>query len=74
MKPAESTFEKKPSRLEERRAARLTAAIGVDERGSVEAEAPTMARRVLIEREMLVYLAEKAHVDVNGFNVLGFWN
>ena len=30
----------------------------------------TPARRVLIEREVLVYLAEKAQVDVNGFNVL----
>ena len=48
----------------------MAAAIGVDEGGSVETQAPTTARRVLIEREVLMYLAEKAQVDVNGFNFL----
>ena len=28
----------------------------------------------MIEREVLVYLAETAQVDVSGFNVLGIWN
>ena len=31
-------------------------------------------RRVMISRELLVYLAEPDQIDVHGFNLLGFWN
>ena len=31
-------------------------------------------RRVMISRELLVYLAEPYQIDVHGFNLLGFWN
>ncbi|CAB1103007.1 unnamed protein product [Ectocarpus sp. CCAP 1310/34] len=66
---------KKLSRLEERRAARVAAATtGGDETGSLEDQSPSTTRRVLIEREVLVYLAENPQLDVDGFNVLGYWN
>ena len=35
---------------------------------------PVTGRRVLIGREVLVYLAEARHPDVDSFNLLGFWN
>ena len=31
-------------------------------------------RRVMISRELLVYLAEPDQIDVDGFNLLGFWS
>eukprot|EP00752_Nemacystus_decipiens_P004552 g4156.t1 len=61
------------SRLEERRAARVAeAACGGS--GTVNPQATITDRRVLIEREVLVYLAEPPQVDADGFNLLGFWN
>ena len=66
---------KKLSRIEERRAARVRAVAG-DGGGSggAERQAPVTGRRVLIGREVLVYLAEEDQVDVDDFNLLGFWN
>ncbi|CAB1113065.1 unnamed protein product [Ectocarpus sp. CCAP 1310/34] len=65
---------KKLSRLEERRAARVAAASDGGASGSVQAQGSATNRRVLIEREVLVYLAETEQVEVDDFNVLGFWN
>ncbi|CAB1106218.1 unnamed protein product [Ectocarpus sp. CCAP 1310/34] len=68
---------KKPtSRLEQRRAARLAEAVagGGGGSGTTDPKAAGAGRRVLIEREMLVYLAEQPQVDVDDFNPLGFWN
>ncbi|CAB1115904.1 unnamed protein product [Ectocarpus sp. CCAP 1310/34] len=68
---------KKPtSRLEQRRAARLAEAVagGGGGSGTTDPQAAGTGRRVLIEREMLVYLAEQPQVDVDDFNLLGFWN
>ena len=31
-------------------------------------------RRVMISRELLVYLAEPDQIDLDGFNLLGFWS
>ena len=42
--------------------------------GSAELQAPITRRRVLIGREVLVYLAEQGQLDVDAFNFLGFWN
>ena len=42
--------------------------------GSAEPQAAITERRVLIGREVLVYLAEQGQLDVNAFNLLGFWN
>ncbi|CAB1104121.1 unnamed protein product [Ectocarpus sp. CCAP 1310/34] len=39
-----------------------------------DTQAGVTGRRVLIEREMLVYLAEQPQLDVDGFNLIGFWN
>ena len=42
--------------------------------GRAEPQAAVTERRVLIEREVLVYLAEQGQLDVDAFNLLGFWN
>ena len=73
--PAEpAPKKKKPSRLEKRRAARVAAAAGIIRSGGAEPQACFTGRRVLIGREALVYLAEPDQIDVDDFNVLGFWN
>ena len=72
---AKSAPKKKLSRLEERRAARVKAAAGGGGgSGGAERHAPVTGRRVLVGREVLVYLAEVDHVDVDDFDLLGFWN
>eukprot|EP00903_Cladosiphon_okamuranus_P011710 g11013.t1 len=63
---------KSSSRLEARRAARVAATGGGN--GTVSPQAGGTGRRVLIEREILVYLAEQPQLDVDGFNLIGFWN
>ena len=66
---------KKLSRLEERRATCVKAAAGGGGRsGGAERQVPVTGRRVLIGREVLVYLAEKDQVDVDDLSLLGFWN
>ena len=42
--------------------------------GRVEPQAAVTGRRLLIGREVLVYLAEQGQLDVDAFNLLGFWN
>ena len=49
------------------------AAGGGGDSDSAEPQAVT-GRRVLIGQEVLVYLAEQGHLDVDAFNLLGFWN
>ena len=71
VEPAEPT--KRLSRLEERREARVRTAAGGDS-GSAEPQPAVTGRRVLIGREVLVYLAEQGQLDVDAFNLLGFWN
>ena len=74
--PAEPAPKKKRlSRLEERCEARVRAAAGGGgDSGSAEPQAAVTGRCVLIGREMLVYLAEKVQLNVDAFNLLGFWN
>lgn len=74
VEPVEPALKKKKllSRLEQRRAARVEAASCGGGSGMVEAQGP--GRRVLIEREVLVYVVEKEQLDGNDFNVLGVWN
>ena len=76
VEPAESAPKmKRLSRLEGRGEARVReAAGGGGDSGSAEPQATTTERRVLIGREVLVYLAEQGQLDVNAFNLLGFWN
>ncbi|CAB1111165.1 unnamed protein product [Ectocarpus sp. CCAP 1310/34] len=75
VQPAEPALKKKKfSRIEERRAARVAAAAGGGGGGTVAPQTPVTGRHVLIEREVLVYLAEQPQVDVDGFNLVGFWN
>ena len=52
---------------------RATAGGGGDS-GSAEPQATVTGRRVLIGREVLVYLAEQGQLDVDAFSLLGFWN
>ena len=74
VQPAEPPAKKKRfSRLEERRAARVAAA-NPGASGTAPAQTAGTNRKVLIEREMLVYLAEPLQVDADGFNYVGFWN
>ena len=47
---------------------------GGGDSGSAEPQTAVTGRRVLIGREVLVYLAEQGHLDVDAFNLLGFWN
>ena len=71
--PAPKT--KRLSRLEEWREARVRAAAGGGgDSGNGESQAAVTRRRVLIGREVLVYLAEQGQLDVDAFNFLGFWN
>ena len=66
---------KRLSRLEKRREARMRAAAGGGGgSGSTEPWAAVTGRRVLIGREVLVYLAEQGQLDVDAFNLLGFGN
>ena len=51
-----------------------TAAGGGGNSGSAEPQAAVTGQRVLIGREVLVYLAEQGQLDVDAFNLLGFWN
>ena len=67
--------EKRLSRLVERRAARVRAAAsGGGDSGSAEPQAAVTELGVLIGREVLAYLAEQGQLDVDAFNLLGFWN
>ena len=73
--PAEPTPKKRFARLEEQREARARAAAGGGgDSGSAEPQATVTGRRVLIGREVLVYLAEQGLLDVDAFDLLGFWN
>ena len=76
MEPVEPAPKKKRlSRLEKRRDARVRAAAGGGgDSGSAEPQAAVTGRRVLIGREVLVYLAEQGQLDVDVFNLLEFWN
>ena len=59
--------------MEERRAARVFAAVaGITGNGGVQLLPSVTGRRVMIARELLVYLAEPDQIDVDGFNLLGF--
>ena len=61
--------------MEERRAARVAAAVaGSTGNGGAQPLPSVTARRVMISRELLVYLAEPDQIDVDGFNLLGFWS
>ena len=74
VEPAEAAPKKKRlSRLEERREARVRAAAGGGgDSGSTDPQAAFTGRRVLIGREVLVYLAKQGQLDVNVFILLGF--
>ena len=77
VEPAELAPKKnRLSRLEERREARVraTAGGGGGESNSAEPQAAVTGRRVLIGREVLVYLAKQGQLDVDAFNLLGVWN
>ena len=76
VEPAEPAPKKKPPRLQERReVVRVRAAAGGGgDSDSAEPQAAVMGRRVLIGREVLVYLAEQGQLTVDAFNLLGFWN
>ena len=70
-----SPIKKRLSGLEERREARVRAAVGGGgDSDSAEPQAAVTGRRALIGREMLVYLAEQGQLAVDAFNLLGFWN
>lgn len=74
VQPAEPAHKKKKlSRLEARRAARVAGSSGGGS-GTVQPQAAVTGRHVLIEREVLVYLNEPAQLDVDDFNLAGFWN
>ena len=76
VEPAEPAPKKKRlSSLEKRREAcvRATAGGGGDS-GSAKPQAAVTGRRVLIGREVLVYLAEQGQLGEDAFNLLGFWN
>ena len=56
-----------------RRAARVAAAVaGSNGNGGAQPLPSVTGRRVMISRELLVYLAEPDQIDVDGFNLLGF--
>ena len=50
------------------------AAGGGGDSGSAGPRAAVTERRVLIRREVLVYLVEQSQLDVDAFNLQGFWN
>ena len=52
---------------------RAAAGCGGDS-SSAKPQAAVTGRRVLIGREVLVYLAEQGQLDVDAFNLLGIWN
>ena len=61
--------------MEERRAARVAAAVaGSTGNGGARPLPFVAARRVMILRELVVYLAEPNQIDVDGFNLLGSWS
>ena len=76
VEPAEPAPKKKRlSRLEERCEVRLrAAAVGSGDNGSADPQAAVTGRRMLIGREVMVYLVEQGQLDVHAFNLLGFWN
>ena len=77
VEPAEPAPRKiRISRLEKPREARVrTAAVGGGgDSGSAKPQTAVTGRRVLIGREVFVYLAEQGQLDVDAFNLLGFWN
>ena len=76
VEPAEPAPKKKRiSRPEERSEARVRAAVGSGgDSGSAEPQAAVTGWRVLIGREVLVYLTEQGQLDADAFNLLGFWN
>ena len=76
VEPAKPALKKKRlSKLEERREARVRAAVGGGgDSVSADPQAAVTGRRVLIGREVLTYLAEQGQLDVDAFNLLGFWN
>ena len=76
VEPTEPAPKKKRlSRLEKRCEARLRApAGGGGDSGSADPQAAVTGRRMLIGREVLVYLAEQDLLNVDAFNLLGFWN
>ena len=76
MEPAEPTPKKKRlSRLEKRSEACVRAAAGGGgDSGSAEPQAAVTGRRVLIGREVLVYLTEQGQLDVDAFNLLRVGN
>ena len=66
---------KKLSRLEARREERNKSAAGGGGGSSgVGSQVPGTPRHVLIGREVLVYLAEQEQMDVDDFDLFGFWN
>ena len=63
---------RKPSRMEEMRAARVTAAVaGSTGNGGVQPLPSVTGRRVMIARKLLVYLAEPDQIVFWGFGVGG---
>ena len=76
VEPAESAPKtKRLSRLEERREARVRAAAGGEgDSGRAQPQAAVAGWRVLIGREVLVYLAEQDQLDEDPFSLLGFGN
>ena len=77
VEPAEPALNtKRLSRLEKRGVARVRAVAGGGggDSGIAEPQAAVTGRRVLIERDVLVYFAEQGQLDVDAFNLLGFWN
>ena len=61
--------------MEERRAARVAADVaGSTGNGGVQSLPSVTERRVMIPRELLVYLAEPDQIDVDGFNLRGVWS
>ena len=66
---------KRLSRLEEQREARVRAAAGGGgDSDSAEPQAAAMGRRVLIGREVLMYLTEQGQLDMDAFNLQRFLN
>ena len=47
---------------------------GGGDSGSAEPQAAVTGRRVLIGREVFMYLVEQGQLDVDAFTFLGFWN
>ena len=58
--------------MEERRPARVAAAVAGSTGNGGAQPLPSVTGRRVISRELLVYLAEPDQIDVDGFNFLGF--